>query len=67
MAKYKHKFDRVTFTNKWTYHRSLRHWGDYTLIGLSKFWFSSYEYEWRLCLFGLELRIWMKRELIKNN
>ncbi len=63
MAQYKHRFDEITFTNKW----KQRYWGDYTLIGISKFWFSSYEYEWRLCLFGLELRIWMKREFIKND
>ena len=61
--KYKHSFDRLLFTNRWkTY--NIKYWGDYTLIGVCRFGFSATEYEWRICFIGLEIRIWMKREIL---
>jgi hypothetical protein len=67
-TKYKHTFDKLVFTNRWI--MDGKNWwrsGDYTLIGICRFGFSPTEYEWRLCFFGLEARIWMKREQIKMN
>lgn len=62
-TKYKHRFDRVVFNNRWLQKYPP---DNYTIFGLSKFWFSSLEYEWRLSFFGLEMRIWIKREFIKT-
>jgi len=61
--RYKHKLDEIVFTNRW----KQSCWGNYTLIGITKYWFSFSEYEWRLCFFGFELRFWMKREFINLN
>lgn len=60
--KYKHTFDRFVFTNRWKQSGRMRCWGDYTLIGICRFRFSSTEYEWRVCFIGFELRIWMIRK-----
>jgi hypothetical protein len=54
----KTKFQSVIFTTKW----KDKYWGDFTLIGISKIWFSVYEYEWRLSFFGFDIRFWFKRQ-----
>ena len=61
---YKNHFQKFVFTNRWKQSGHISHWGDYTLIGICRFAFSHKEYEWRVCLVGLELRFWMKREAI---
>lgn len=63
-TKYKHKFDKLVFTNRWKMSGKIRYWGDYTIIGICRFGFSPKEYEWRICFFGFELRFWMKREAV---
>lgn len=63
-TKYKIKFDRITFVNRWIKDRVLG-WSDYTLIGIRKFWFSPTQFEWQVCFFGLEMRIWLIREYVK--
>ena len=59
-TKYKHSFNRLIFTNRWKQTGKMRYWGDFTLIGISKYWFSTTAYEWRLHFIGLELRFWME-------
>ena len=65
-TKYKHEFDKLVFTNRWKMDGNISRWGDYTIIGVCRFGFSTTEYEWRICLLGLELRFWMKRILINK-
>lgn len=35
---------------------------DWTIIGVSQWWFSPTEYRYTLCFFGLDLQFWFKRE-----
>lgn len=58
--RYTHHFDRLVSYNRWKDTEYVRNC-NWTIFGLSKFWFSHLEYEYKLCLFGFELRIWMKR------
>lgn len=62
-GKYKHSIEEAVISNKWGDKR----WGDFTLIGISKKWFSPTEYEWVLSFFGLDVRIFMKREFKLKN
>ena len=61
--KYKHRFDRITFQNRWKQTKISRN-SDWVIFGIQQWWFSPYEYEYRLCFFGFDMRIWMKRERI---
>lgn len=59
--KFKNYLKRVCFENRWMipdYNRN----GDWTILGISKWWLSSTEYSYSICFFGLSMRIWMKRE-----
>lgn len=59
-TKFKHYFHGVCFENRWmitNYNRN----GDWTIIGLSKWWAGPTEYSYSVSFFGLTMRIWMKR------
>jgi hypothetical protein len=59
-TKYKHSFDTIIFNNRWRlpiYSRP----SNWVIIGLYIRWFSPSEYECKFCLFGLDLRVWMRR------
>lgn len=60
--KWNHKFDTIYFKNRWKEH----HRGDWTIIGLHRWYHSVTEYCYRFCFFGLECHIWMKRSLINK-
>lgn len=61
-TKYKHKFERLIFNNRWAtpyWHRS----GNWLVIGIDTQYFSPTEYEFKIGFFGFELRIFMIRIL----
>jgi len=60
---YKHSFDKISFSNRWTNKYPPDDW---VIIGIQQWWFSPQRYEYRICFFGFNLRIWIKRELKKN-
>jgi hypothetical protein len=62
-AKEKHSISNITFQNRWKYRKYSRNC-DWTIIGISKWWASVNKYSYNLCLFGFELKIWVKREFI---
>jgi len=55
----KHKYDEITFHNRWKYNKYSRNC-DWTIIGIAKWWVSPERYCYKICLFGLELKIWFK-------
>jgi len=64
-TKYKHTFDTLVINNRWRtpiWSRS----SDWVIFGLRTRYFSPTEYEYSLCLFGIDFRLWFKRELIPN-
>lgn len=64
-TKYKHSFDQLWFINRWKQRRFSRS-DTWTIIGIRKAYFSPNEYEYAICLFGFELRIWMNKTTICN-
>lgn len=64
-AHYKHSFDRLLFGNRWLRPKYDKR-GDWLVIGIYKKYFSPIEYEYLISFFGLECRIWMKREWIES-
>jgi hypothetical protein len=65
-TRYKHRLDRIVLNNRWRkpfYSRS----DNWTIIGISTRWFSTTDYEWIISFFGLDLRIWIKREYLTPN
>ena len=63
--KYKHTFDTLLIPNRWKQKKYMRS-GSWVIIGFSKDFFSSNEYEYRVHLFGIDFGFWMKRELLKQ-
>lgn len=64
--KYKYSFDELRFKNRWKepiYSRS----GTWTIIGIHQHWFSFDQYDIRLCFFGFEIIVWMKRESVERS
>lgn len=64
--KYRHKFDKLVINNRWRQPFYLRS-DTWVVFGLSRRYFSPTEYEWILSLFGIDIRIWMFRLIIKKN
>jgi hypothetical protein len=56
-------YDRVYFFNRWKQRKYSRPC-DWTVFGLAVWWSSPESYCYRLCFFGLELKIWFKREFL---
>jgi len=63
--RYSHRLDRIKLYNRWTYNK----WrgltiesSDWTVVGIAQRYFSHEEYEWLICFFGFEIRIWMIRK-----
>lgn len=63
--KYKIKFDRINFSNRWKQSRIGRG-SDWTIIGISEWWCSPTEFCYKICFFGLDLKIWFSR-IFSNN
>lgn len=66
-SKYKTKFDSLNIWSRWRwskYKGLVMDDSNCTLIGIGKRWFSPTEYEFILAFFGLEIRIWLKREYL---
>lgn len=57
--RYHKRFDRIHFYSRWSHKYPPDDW---TIIGIAKWWFGPEDYSYRICFFGLELRIWIKRE-----
>ncbi len=53
----KWRFDCVRFNNRW----KQTYWGDYTLIGITKWWIGPIQFSWRFCFIGLEMSVWFKK------
>lgn len=62
---YKHSLDRIITTNRWRQSRIQRS-GDWVIVGIQRWWFNPLEYEYRICFFGFDIRIWMKRKFIEK-
>ena len=62
-GKYKHRFDRVYFINRWL-HKNRHSRGDITIIGISRWFSGPHDYRYSLCFFGLEAHLWFKRTFI---
>lgn len=62
MGRYTVKFEKFHFYNRW---KNKYPSDDWTIFGVSKWWFGAESYSYKICLFGLELHIWYKR--IFNN
>jgi hypothetical protein len=60
---YKYEFERLVFSNRWARPKLSRE-DDWLILGISKWWFSPEQFEYRIGFFGLQLRIWIKRTLI---
>lgn len=53
-------FDKITFWNRWKYRKHTRNC-DWTIIGFSVWWSSPESYCYKLCFFGLEVKLWLNR------
>ncbi|WP_040280837.1 hypothetical protein [Psychroserpens damuponensis] len=54
------RFDEIRFMNRWkqkSYSRNC----DWTIIGVTKWWFGPESFCYKICFFGLEAQIWIKR------
>lgn len=60
---YKKTFSRITFYSRWNHKFPPSDW---CILGLSKWWFGSEEYCYKICLFGFEIHIWIDRKWINN-
>jgi hypothetical protein len=58
------KYERIYFKNRWKEHKYSRNC-DWTIIGVSKWWCSPYNFCYKLCFFGLEVHIWFNRTIHK--
>jgi len=65
MGKYKISFDRIMFTNLWTYENRYNR-SDWLILGVAKWWFSSSQFEYRISFFGLMIRVWLTRKFIEK-
>lgn len=62
--KEKISFDRMFINNRWkrkTYSRNC----DWVMIGIAKNWSGPNDFCYKLCLFGIDLCFWFKREFIR--
>jgi hypothetical protein len=66
MKKPKITFDRISFFNRWKQRKYSRNC-DWIVFGLAVWWVGPESYCYRLCLFGLELKIWFNREFHLSN
>ena len=66
MGKYKHKFDKIKFRNRWKIDEMFRP-DDWNILGLSKRWTSNELFRFSISFFGLEILIWIKRLWVNTN
>ena len=57
--RYYHRLNKVRWNWRWYTKYPPDDW---TIIGVSQWWFSPLEYRYTLCFFGLDLQFWFKRE-----
>jgi hypothetical protein len=62
-TQYKVTIDEITLYSRWKYRKYARPC-DFLIIGIMKYWIGWDIYYYRFCLFGVELRVWFKREII---
>lgn len=60
-TKYRHKFHRFAFLNRW---KERYPNGDWVIFGFAKWWCFWDSYCYKICLFGLDFQFWFKREEI---
>ena len=61
--RYKDSLENVFINNRWRQKKYMRN-GSWVIFGFSKSFFSPNKYEWRIHLFGIDIRFWMNREFI---
>jgi len=61
-GRYNHYIERIYLENRWR-KKKLHRNGDWTIFGLSIYWFGISDYEYRVGFFGITLRIFMVRIL----
>lgn len=61
MEKEIHKFDSLSFQNRWKTRRFSRN-SEWLIVGAYKRWASVYKYAYIIGIGGLEMQIWIKRE-----
>jgi hypothetical protein len=57
------KFDRLGLSNRWQQRKHSRTC-NWTIIGISEWWFGPQDFCYKICFFGIDLHIWFKREWI---
>jgi hypothetical protein len=65
-TKYKYSFDAIKLKNRWAMPYYQRN-GDWLILGISKHYFSSSEFEYRIAIIGFEIHLWLKRSLKYEN
>jgi len=60
--RYTRSFERITIRNRW---KMIFPPDDWVIIGIQQWYFSPVQYEIRLCFFGFDLRIWIKKTFVK--
>jgi len=61
--KYKHRFDRVYFLNRWL-HINRHNRGSFTIFGIARWFSGPSDYRIELCFFGLEAHVWFIRRAL---
>lgn len=61
-TKYTHHFTRVIVSNRWRQKWWNRD-GNWVIFGISQRFFSVTDYEYRIHLFGIDIRFWFTREV----
>jgi len=61
--KEKISFNEIIVYNRWLYNKYQRNC-DWVIFGLSVCWFSPERYCYKISVFGIDLKIWFKREFL---
>ena len=59
-TKYRHSFKEVVINNRWKKPFHQRN-SDWVIFGLSKQFFTTIDYEYKISLFGIDIRLWFER------
>ncbi|HMR18071.1 MAG TPA: hypothetical protein PKA53_02120 [Sphingobacterium sp.] len=60
MKERKYKFNRIYFSNRWK-QRKYRRSDNWVIFGVTVHWAGIDDYCYRIGFFGLELKVWFKR------
>lgn len=64
-TKYIYKFEHINIHNRWRQKWYLRSF-EWTIFGLSKVSFSTSEFAYKISLFGIDVFVWINREVNKK-